>query len=372
MSFLTSGLGRYLFFRTLIGFAIALAAVAASILLVDVVEQLRTIGARTDLSLWDALGLTALKTPMLVEQTLPFVVLAGTMISVMQLNRRSELIALRASGVSAWRFLAPTATAALLLGIFATTLLNPIGAHLYERFETIKARLEGQADGGPSAVTRNGVWLRQGDGTSQTVIHANAIAANSATLQHATFFFFEIDPKDGALRFVSRINAANAVLRPSSMWELHDITEARPGAPPKAEPIVSIPTTLPANALFDTFVTPGSLSFWRLPGFIASARAAGLAPVRYELKHQSLLALPALLAAMASLGAVFSLRLQRLGGLAGYMMVGIGAGFLLYFSGQLAAAFAVTEVVPPIVAAWSPPLTGFFAALAILSFVEDG
>ena len=371
MNFLTSGLGRYLFFRAFIGFGIALAAVAASILLVDVVEQLRTIGARTDLSLWDALGLTALKTPMLVEQTLPFVVLAGTMISVVQLNRRSELIALRASGVSAWRFLAPTATAALLLGIFATTILNPIGAHLYERFETIKGRMEG-VDGGRSATTRNGVWLRQGDGASQTVIHANAIAANSATLQQATFFFFEIDPKDGTLRFVSRINAANAVLRPSSMWELHDITEARPGAPPKAEPVVSIPTTLPANALFDTFVTPGSLSFWRLPGFIASAKAAGLAPVRYELKHQSLLALPALLAAMASLGAVFSLRLQRLGGLAGYMMVGIGAGFLLYFSGQLAAAFAVTEVVPPVVAAWSPPLTGFFAALAILSFVEDG
>jgi lipopolysaccharide export system permease protein len=53
-------------------------------------------------------------------------------------------------------------------------------------------------------------------------------------------------------------------------------------------------------------------------------------------------------------------------------MAGIGAGFLLYFSGQLASAFAITEVVPAIVAAWSPPLTGFFAALAILSFIEDG
>ena len=371
MNFLLTGIGRYLFVRTLYGFGIALAAVAASILLVDVVEQLRTIGARTDLSLWQALGLTALKTPMLVEQTLPFVVLAGTMIAMIQLNRRSELIALRASGVSAWRFLAPTAVAALITGIFATTMLNPIGAHLYERYEAIKANLEGNA-GGPNAVTRNGIWLRQGDGASQTVIHADSIAANSATLEHATFFLFEIDPKDGALRFVNRIQAAQAVLRPSSMWELRNMVEARPGEPPKAETVVSIPTTLEANALFDTFVTPGSLSFWRLPGFIASARAAGLAPVRYELKLQTLVALPALLAAMASLGAVFSLRLQRLGGLAGYTMVGIGAGFLLYFSGQLAAAFAVTEVVPAVVAAWSPPLTGVFAALAILSFIEDG
>ncbi len=371
MSFLFSGLGRYLLIRAFTGFGIALAAVAASILLVDVVEQLRTIGARTDLSLWEALGLTALKTPMLIEQTLPFVVLAGTMIAMIQLNRRSELIAMRASGVSAWRFLAPTAAAAMAVGLAATTLLNPIGARLYERYEAIKARMEGSGDG-PNAVTRNGVWLRQGDGAMQTVIHAEGIAPNSTTLNDVTFFFFEVDGQDGALRFVNRINAREALLRPSSMWELRDMVESRPGAPAKTEQVISIPTTLEANALFDTFVTPGALSFWRLPAFIETARKAGLAPVRYELKHQGLLALPLLLAAMATLGAVFSLRLHRLGGLAGYMMMGIGAGFLLYFASQLAAAFAITEVVPPVVAAWSPPLTGFFAALAILSFVEDG
>lgn len=369
MDFLFTGLGRYLFLRTLTGFGIALSAVAASILLVDVVEQLRTVGARVDLSLWQALGLTALKTPMLIEQTLPFVVLAGAMIGLVQLNRRSELIALRAAGVSAWRFLGPTAAAAIVIGIFATTILNPIGARLYERFEAIQARLEGENQS--DVVTRNGVWLRQGDASSQTVIHADSIDPNSTKLKKVTFFMFEV-LEDGTLSFANRINAEEAVLRPSSMWELRNLVTARPGAPPVPEPVVSIPTTLEANALFDTFVTPGALSFWRLPGFIGSAKAAGLAPTRYELKYQSLLALPLLLAAMASLGAVFSLRLQRLGGLAGYVVMGIIGGFVLYFSGQLAAAFAITDVVPPVVAAWAPPLTGFFAALAILSFVEDG
>lgn len=369
MSFLFTGLGRYLFVRTLIGFGVALAAVAASILLVDVVEQLRTTGARTDLSLWGALGLTALKTPMLIEQTLPFVVLAGAMIGLVQLNRRSELIALRASGVSAWRFLGPTAAAAVLLGVFATAILNPIGARLYERFEAIQARIEGENQS--DVVTRNGVWLRQGDATTQTVIHAKSIDPNSTRLRDVTFFVFEVGD-GGALSFVNRIRAQEATLRPSSMWELRNLVWARPGEPPIAEPVVSIPTSLEANALFDTFVTPGALSFWRLPGFISAAKAAGLAPTRYELKFQSLLALPVLLAAMASLGAVFSLRLQRLGGLAGYVVMGIVGGFVLYFSGQLAAAFAITEVVPPVVAAWAPALTGFFSALAILSFVEDG
>ena len=371
MSFLFSGLGRYLFVRTLIGFGVALGVVAASILLVDVVEQLRTVGARSDISLWQALGLTAMRTPMLIEQTLPFVVLAGSMVSLLQLNRRSELIAMRAAGVSAWKFLTPTLTAALLVGVLAITILNPLGAYLFERYEAITASIENEG-AQPSERNKNGIWLRQGDGASQTVIHADSMAPNSTVLLAPTFFFFEVNPTDGALRFVNHIQARSAELRPSQMWELRDLVESRPGEVAKTEKVVSIPTTLQRAALFDRFVTPSALSFWRLPGFIETAKRAGLAPLRYELKHQALLSLPLLLAAMASFGAVFSLRLQRLGGLAQFLMYGITSGFVLYFSTQLAAAFAVTEVVPPVVAAWSPPLTGFFAALAILSFTEDG
>lgn len=371
MTFLFSGLGRYLFFRTLQGFALALGVVAASILLVDVVEQLRTVGTRADISLWRALGLTALRTPMLIEQTLPFVVLAGSMVGLLQLNRRSELIAMRAAGVSAWKFLTPTVAAAMLVGIVAITILNPLGAHLYERYEAVTAALENHGSKNDNE-KKNGIWLRQGDGGTQTVIHAAGVKPNSTVLDRPTFFFFEVDPADGALRFVNHIQARQAELRPSQMWELRDLIESRPGEVARTEPVVSIPTTLERGALFDRFVTPSALSFWRLPGFIETAKRAGLAPVRYELKHQALLALPLMLAAMASFGAVSSLRLQRLGGLAQFLLYGITGGFLLYFSAQLAGAFAITEVVPPVVAAWSPPLTGFFSALAFLAFTEDG
>jgi lipopolysaccharide export system permease protein len=332
------------------------------------IEQLRTVGGRTDLSIWQAMGLTALKTPQLIEQTLPFVVLIGVMIGLYQLNRRSELIALRASGVSAWRFLAPSALAAALIGVVTVTAINPIGAHLYETYEIARARLVGAKEN--DAVTRNGVWLRQGDGTGQVVIHADSVAANATTLERATFFFFEEEP-NGALRFVQRVQAQNAILRPG-FWQLTNLVMTAPGAPATPQDNLSIPTNLQPSALLDRFVAPGALSFWRLPAFIAEKRAAGLAPLRYELKHQSLLALPLLLTAMASLAAVFSLRLQRSGNLAQWAGLGVLAGFGIFFAGQMAGAFATTAIVPPIIAAWSPALTGMFAAFGLLSFLEDG
>lgn len=365
MGFLFSRLGRYVFSRVLAGILVALIAVLASILTIDLVEQMRTVGTRTDLTLLEAFRLTLLKTPMLVEQTLPFVVLAGVMMAVIGLNRSSELVAMRAAGVSAWRFLTPSAFAGILLGVITVTALNPLGAHLFRIFEAEK---EGALS--HTAEPREaGVWIRQGNEDGQIVIHAEEVDASGATLRQATFMFFE--QQQDALRFTRRIRAETAELRPG-FWQLTNLVEAVPGGRPVRSTHLAIPTTLDATEMIDRFVTPASLSFWQLPPFILEARQAGFAPTRYELKWQSLLAYPLLLAAMAGLGAAFSLQLQRLGNLARWGAVGVGTGLFLFFYSQLAGAFAMTQAVPAAVAAWSAPFAGIFIALSIVAFMEDG
>ena len=176
MGFLFSRLGRYLTLRGIIGISVALFGVLVSILLIDLVEQMRTVGTRTELTLFEALRLTLLKTPMLIEQTLPFIVLAGAMMAVIGLNRSSELVAMRAAGVSAWRFLAPSALLGFVLGVIVITTLNPLGAYLYREFEGEKSNQLSASAAGDAA---NGVWLRQGDQSGQVVIHADSVDPNA-------------------------------------------------------------------------------------------------------------------------------------------------------------------------------------------------
>ena len=366
MSFMFSRLGRYLTIRGLVGISVALVGVLVSILLIDLVEQMRTVGTRTELTVLEALRLTLLKTPMLIEQTLPFIVLAGAMMAIIGLNRSSELVAMRAAGVSAWRFLAPSAFLGFALGIIVITTLNPLGAYFYRVFEGEKSEQLSQRTEEGAA---NGVWIRQGDASGQVVIHADGVDANGATLLGATFIFFDV--REEALRFTRRIRADRAELKPG-FWQLTNLVEATPGGRPTRQTHLAIPTQLDATELIDRFVTPATLSFWALPGFIGEAREAGFAPTRYELKWQSLLAYPLLLAAMAVLGAAFSLRLQRLGNLAQWGAAGVGIGLFLFFYSQLAGAFAMTQTVPAAVAAWSAPVAGIFIALALVAFLEDG
>jgi lipopolysaccharide export system permease protein len=366
MNFLLSRMGRYIVARVFGGVLIALIAVLACILLIDLVEQMRDVGARADISIPEALRLTLLKTPMLIEQTLPFIMLAGSMMAIIGLNRASELVAMRAAGVSAWRFLMPSAFVGIALGVLAVTALNPLGAYLYQQFENEKEDALSERIASPGD---NGVWIRQGDEDGQVVIHADGVDASGTRLRGATFMFFEV--QQDALRFTRRIHAAGAELKPG-FWQLTDLVEATPGGRPVRQTHLAIPTTLDATELINRFVNPATLSFWALPTFIREAREAGFAPTRYELKWQALLAYPLLLATMAGLGAAFSLQLQRLGNLARWGAAGVGIGLFLFFYSQLAGAFAMTQSVPAAVAAWSAPLAGLFIALSIVAFVEDG
>src|ERR1700754_2859460 len=117
---------RYIFKECFAAFMLMFSVITLAILLVDVVEELRTIGSRTQISVLTAFQLTMMKAPALILETLPFAMLAGSILAFSQLGRRSEIPAIRAAGVSAWRFLGPTMALALALGALMVTLIDPL------------------------------------------------------------------------------------------------------------------------------------------------------------------------------------------------------------------------------------------------------
>ena len=134
---------------------------ASIVTLIDFVELSRTVGTNRfhEVSLADIFGLTLLGAPSKVIQLLPFAFLFGVLAAYVNLNRRSELVALRAAGVSAWRFIFPAMGAALAIGVVTILLLNPIASAsdaVYTRLYTTLTAVPGDA-------ADKALWLRQGD-----------------------------------------------------------------------------------------------------------------------------------------------------------------------------------------------------------------
>lgn len=359
-------LQAYVLGRFLIGAGAALAVIVSVIVLIDFVELSRTLGGRLDLTFVDLLGLTLLKSPMVILLLLPFVFLFGAMGAFVAMNRRSELVAMRAAGVSAWRFIFPAAAAALLVGVATATLLNPVASALNARFEDRQSALT-EGTRGPDEI-----WLRQGDDRQQVVIHARShdTVDDVVRLRGVSVFIDDVDPS-GNLSFVRRLEASEARLMPG-YWRFSDVRESLPGEGSVHSERISIPSMLDHRTAMEKFVSPGAVDFWRLPETVRAAELAGYSSTGYRLRWQQLLATPVLFAAMAILGAAFSLRLMRLGDLAALVGAGVALGFVLFFIDELCGALGASEVIPPGLAAWSPPVLALLAGVTLLCYTEDG
>ena len=358
---------RYVLVQQARSLGIALGVIAALIMLIDFVEISRGVGSDVDLSGVRILGLMLLKSPQVIIQLLPFVFLFGTLAAFVGLNRRSELIAMRAAGVSAWRFVLPAAGAALMFGVITVAALGPLAASADGLFQRERARLSGSAAG---AEARPTVWIREGDDTRQMVIRAERQDRANARLLDVTFFIYTNDA-EGMRTFSERIDADSASLSNGS-WRLVNAIGAEIGQRAVRYATLDLPSSLADEEAFERFARPQATSFWSLPAQINRVEAAGFSSTAYRLRLQQLLATPLMFAAMSILAAAFSLRLMRLGDLARMSVAAVVLGFAFFFVNQAASAFGSAEVIPPWLAAWLPPLLTALAAFTLLFYTEDG
>jgi lipopolysaccharide export system permease protein len=293
------------------------------------------------------------------------------MLCFWRLTRSSELIVARAAGVSAWEFLAAPTLCALLLGMLATFAVSPLSSVMFGRAEAMD-NVYLRAGGGPLALNGGQLWLRQSDRalTPQgvAIFHALGVELHGKRMTASQVSVFRLDGSD---RLLARIEAGQATLA-GGAWQLQNARTIRPDQMPEQPTTISLPTDLTVARVQESFASPDTLSFWSLPDFIALLDRSGFSSVRHRLHLQALLALPLLAATMALVGAGFSLRPARRGGVARMIGSGVATGFALFLISKIAEEFGQTGTLPVALAAWAPAVSGMMLALALLLHTEDG
>lgn len=347
---------------------LALVSMLSIIWLFDSVELLRRAGRREDVHLSTILEMALLKLPDVGQIVLPFAILFAAMFTFWQLARRGELVAARACGLSVWQFLAPIIGVALVAGALHPVLVNPAGALLLERFEQMERAHLGRQKA-LASLFEGGVWLRQEAGVqehSDAILHAARIDLPQWTLSEVSVFFFA---GDGG--FSGRIDARAARLEPEE-WVLSDAEASFAGREPQRYETYRLPTSLTQQEIEESFSSPESLSFWRLPGHIRVLEGAGFDATRLRIHFQALLSQPLLFAAMVLLAAAVSLRPPRARSSFGLIALGLAIGFAVFFLSGYLQALGVARQIPALLAAWSPALVTFLFGLGVLLRTEDG
>lgn len=365
MSMLTNTLGRYFAGRFVIAAIGVFASIFLLLVLVDYIEMVRRTSGLASASAVMVAETSLFRVPQLLEKLTPFCVLVGAMTCYLALSRRLELVVARAAGISAWQFISPALASALILGVLATTLYNPMSANLRELSKKMEAELFGSAPGG-GLQDASGFWINQVTNEGQAIINAARSEQQGVRLTGLTVFRF-----DSNSQFKERIEAREASLE-DGRWLFRDVRRFTLNSPPVDQETLTLKTNLTAAQVRNSFATPETVSFWQLSGYIRSSENSGFATAGYRLQYHKLIAQPFLLVAMVLLAASVSLRFFRFGGVQKMVLSGVGSGFLLYVLSKVTEDLSKAELMNPIAAAWLPVCVGGLTGFLALLYQEDG
>ncbi|PCJ03230.1 MAG: LPS export ABC transporter permease LptG [Alphaproteobacteria bacterium] len=390
---ITPTLSAYLAKRYLFNLFILLMALLAVIYLFDTVELIRRASKRGDIPISLVLQMGIFKLPKVGQTLFPFAVLFSAMFTFWQLTRRYELIVVRASGFSVWQFLLPITAVGILFGVAQMAVINPIGAVLIGKYEELeRTHLKRQEN--HIAVFQEGLWLKQAiliesdnptppaiDETSDgnitptqkpelisgyVILHAQKIKQPEWILGNVTILYFTDNNT-----FLQRIDASTAELN-KNLWHLRDVTIHKEHSAPAKEKTYQLPTTLTRQDIEESFSSPQSMSFWKLPAYIKTLEQTGFDATGLKVYYHNLLSQPLMFSAMILLAAAVSMRPPRSRGTLPMIAAGIFIGFIVFFLSSFLQALGASQQIPVILAAWSPALISFLLGLAVMMNMEDG
>ncbi|MGV6803831.1 MAG: LPS export ABC transporter permease LptG [Ruegeria sp.] len=364
-------LDRYFARRFLQSFLVIGVIFLTLMILIDLIEQVRRFN-EVDLSFGQLLQLTLLNTPTAISEMLPLLMILATIALFVGLARSSELVVTRAIGRSGIRALVAPAFLAMIIGVLAVAILNPIAAATSEQYRHISDLYK---NGGSSAlsISRDGLWLRQGSPTGQSVIHAKG-TDNGETLSLRNVSIITFSPDGLPTR---QINANRAQLEGGD-WVLYNAKDwpLSSGSNPETHAVthkeLRLPTTLTRERIMDTLGQQNSVSVYDLPQLIRDLREAGFSTKQYEVWLQVQLARPLFLISMVLIGAAFTMRHVRFGGTGIAILTAVLLGFSVYFVRNFAQILGENGQLPIFVAAWAPPFAAILLSLGLLLQAEDG
>jgi lipopolysaccharide export system permease protein len=280
------------------------------------------------------------------------------------LSRSSELVIVRASGISVWQFIRPAMVVALLVGVFAVAVYNPMAARAKQEAERLFA--DGFAAKRTTERTNTSSWIRQDGPDGPSIIYARASADKGTRLAGLTLLQFDPNKK-----FIERIEADKASLH-QGYWELENAQVSSSGALPQFYRKYQVSTYLDAEQVKESVDTVEGVSFWELPGFIEFAERAGLSTTAYKLHYNQLLARPFLMICMVLLAATCALKPFRFGKIQTMVITGLSAGFAFFVLVELSRKLGMSGYITAGVAAWAPIAITSLLAMTVLLHQEDG
>lgn len=310
-----------------------------------------------DYGIPQALMYSVLRLPQLASQMLPMATLIGALLGLGGLASNSELVVMRAAGLSVGKLSGMVAITGVVIMVITALIGEYIGPPLDYYARTMRNEARFQQDGRNSG---NPAWVKDG----QVILHLERV---NSDFEFGGIYMFRFND-DNSLRSIAR--AENSGIDDSDKWILENFRETRfqdDGVQVVESSREVQSFDLSGDMLGITLVKPISLSVKGLLSYINYLKKNNLSSGRYETELWSRIATTVTVVIMPILALSFVFGSLRVSGSGGRIMIGVMIGLGYYLASEMVANSGQVYDLNPALVTWLPSL----ALLAVTVFSID-
>ncbi|MFH1035861.1 MAG: LPS export ABC transporter permease LptG [Pseudomonadota bacterium] len=305
------------------------------------------------------LSFFVLQIPEIMSLMVPLAVLMSTVITLGLMGQRNELVALKSSGISLFRFALPLLLVALALtftvALFNETILPRTKAKTNYIWEVLVEKRPNKL------FLKEKFWYKGQNSIYRVGFYDN----DTQSLSDVVYYRFDKD-----FNLSLRVDARRARFL-GNRWVFFSglIQQRLAGGGYTATPFDEQAVDLPERPNDFTKLSKPSeeMSFGELARFVKKIEIEGYDSRRYRVDMQSKLSFPFVCLIMALVGIPLSLIKERGQSLATGVVLGMSVALLYWISfSYMRSIFGYTGVLPPFLSAWLP--NGIFSILGLWLF----
>lgn len=297
----------------------------------------------------EILQYASLRLPQLVSRFLPYSVLLATLITLVTLNQNSEVVAMKAAGLSAHQVLAPLLLTAAVVAAFSFAFNERVLTRANATLKAWEAASYGpipEADGSAGGM-RSNIYLTDGD----NILSAATLTGTGSDIVLTGVTWYARAP-GGIIR--EQIRSPRATYSaPGWRLETPDRFDVAGAITERPEALVVGQSLTPDRIMLQS-IDPDAQSFWELRTSIDAYEAAGRNTDEMRAKWWHRLSGPLSALLMPLLGSIAAFGLARSGQLFVRAIIGMALGFAYFVVDNAALAMGSFGGYPPFLAAWAP------------------
>jgi LPS export ABC transporter permease LptG len=318
-------------------------------------------GAATWAMLWMFI---VYQTPQYLYYIIPLSVLLATLVTVALLTKNSELVVMKACGISLYRVAFPMVAAAVVAGAALFALEQTVLGPANRRAESIRHVMRGGSPDTFDVLNRR--WVM---GTDGDIYHYNYFDPRARRFTGLWIYEFDRD----MTRLTRRTFAQRASYVDGAIWKAENgwtRTFDDRGGPGEFKPFTETRRVLEPASLFTTEAPdPDFMSYTQLRTYTDRLQSSGLDVVKQRVALWRKVSFPFVTLIMTLLAVPFAVTIGRSGAMAG-IGVAIGIAIVYWTTISVFAAMGAGGVMAPLLAAWAPNMLFGAGALYLLLTVR--